>query len=268
MTPKGLENWLSNFSTPEEQFLSAMLLDQFSIRSHSQITSLLDHAVLTCLPNSLHTTVDEVLSAPNYIELLGSRHDQSHRIRLVPVIRDSDPPTKSGPSVARLYRRSIKIADCNMIWPWQISEKIEKNVTTIVFIDDMVGSGEQFCEFIKKHVPDKSCDATRYIYIPLLAHIYGLENIEKNCPFIEIYPIETADVESNFFYRPGTQDICDLRELYLKVANKHLNRRLFKKMALGYNGLAMTISYAHSTPNATLPLYWYESDQFYPLVSR
>ncbi|WP_442908136.1 phosphoribosyltransferase-like protein [Halomonas sp. IOP_14] len=30
----------------------------------------------------------------------------------------------------------------------------------------------------------------------------------------------------------------------------------------------MTFSYAHSTPNASLPLYWYEDENFSPLVRR
>lgn len=263
-----LDNWIKNFKENDEKFLCALLLDQFSLRTISQTNALLHHSFRASLPSALCDDPLDAHNMPDYIAELSDRSNKTHNLRLVPVIRDSDPPTKSGPSVARLYRRCLKISDSNMIWPWQIESALADGVDKIVFIDDVVGSGQQFQEFLKKHMPASYSEEIKFCYIPIIAHVDGLDNIKIKYPEISICPVEIADKESNFFMRNGTKEIHDLKELYERVSEKLLNKRLNKGMCFGYQNLSMTISFSHATPNATLPLYWYESSTFSPLVGR
>ena len=262
-----LDRWQNNFEGDEEELLSTLLLDQLIIRSVEQTSALISHAIETALPNALATNVWQALEETDYLETLTSRAEKKTKIRIIPVIRDNDPPTKSGPSVARLYRRCININENFMIWPWKLKKHYENGIRKFIFIDDVAGSGDQFCNFVSTMIKD-DYPLAEFIYIPLLAHSIGLKRIKNKYPKIKIGAIEVADESSSFFNRKATKNITDLKDLYLRVAKKHLSNNLYTKMALGYENLSTTISFSHATPNTTLPLYWYESDTFSPLVRR
>lgn len=262
-----LESWLRNFESDEERLLSGLMLESLIFRSSAQTKALLYNAIESVLPNIVIDNPWAVIENESYLDVLTSRNELKHQIRLVPVIRDSDPPTKSGPLVARLYRRHVNVSDKFMIWPWQIKESYEKKVSLFVFIDDVVGTGEQFSEFLRQYKLDQYADAI-FVYVPLLACHKGIENIQREFPFLRVGAVETIGNEYCFLNRPKVKDISDIEELYLKVEARKVNKRLLKKMSLGYKQLGLTFSFSHSTPNSSLPLYWYQDDKFTPLVRR
>jgi len=261
-----LDVWLSNFKTSEEQLLSALMLDNLIYRSAGQTKALLLYALDSALTNAVYPTPWDVLHGDNYLEIL-SRRGSGNPIRLIPVIRDLDPPSKSGPSVARLYKRELNISDDYMSWPWLIGDMYRNGIRQFVFIDDVIASGEQFLEFLKKHIDSTLVDAEFY-YIPLLAHETGIANVKKEFPQVKIHPVETVNDSDSFFNSKKNLEIKDLKQLYLDVEKKFVNKRLRGSVSLGYKELSLCFSYYHSTPNATLPLYWYEDDVFQPLVRR
>lgn len=261
-----VDNWFLNFSNEEEHLLAGLMLEGLVYRSASQTSSLLRNAIGAAISHAIYQNPIEALFSENFLNVLTSK-DVRGDIRLVPVIRDSDPPTKSGPSVARLYKREIKINDDYMIWPWLIGDNYKKGVRVFVFIDDTLATGKQFSAFIE-HSIDKEYKDACFIYIPLLAHEKGLKFIKSKHERLLVSPVEVVSDEFSFFKTGKAALFDDIEELYLKVAKKYLNKRLYRKMAKGYEGLSLTFSYSHSTPNASLPLYWYDSDDFSPLVRR
>lgn len=266
ITSNDLDNWLSNFKDTEEQLLSAILLESLISRSEAQTTSILTSALQCSLPNAKYNTPEEIFEGVDYIKQLTSRQVVDS-IRIVPVIRDLDPPTKSGPSIARMYKRQLGVNEKYMIWPWLIKDSIPKGTKSFVFIDDVLASGQQASEFFTAYELHKY-EEVHFSYIPLLAHEEGINRLKLDHPYINISPVERIGHDNSLFKNERFSSIPDLEELYLKVAKKHINRRLFNQMPTGYNSLALTFSYHHATPNASLPLYWYESDKFYPLVRR
>ncbi|WP_148253385.1 phosphoribosyltransferase-like protein [Aidingimonas lacisalsi] len=261
-----VELWLQNFSGDEEKLLAGLLLDNLVFRSAEQTSSLLNSAIDCSLSHAIYNNPLDVLRGEDYKNILTSRYGNPD-IKVVPVIRDLDPPTKSGPAIARLYKRHVGLAEEHMIWPWLVEKEYAKGVRTFVFIDDTLATGNQFSEFLEKYANLGILDAT-LIYIPLLAHREGLEKINREYPKVIISPVETVDEKDSFFELGNASMFDDLENLYLVVAEKYLNRRLFKIMCKGYKGLALTFSYNHSTPNSTLPLYWYEDEHFKPLLRR
>lgn len=261
-----LDNWLNNFEGLEEELLAALLLDGLIYRSAQQTTSLLISALECALPFAIYETPEAVISGVNFIKVFSAKTvDPS--IKIVPVIRDSDPPTKSGPSIARMYRRQLGLNDKYMIWPWLIGKNVDSGVKTIVFIDDVLATGNQASEFLKGLELHKY-PGVDFSYIPLLAHKDGIANLLKDHPAVKVSAVEIIDDDSCFFKIEKMAKIADLEELYLAVSKKYLNRRLHNGMAKGYEDLSLTFSYYHATPNASLPLYWYESETFSPLVRR
>lgn len=261
-----LDGWLSNFKTPEEKLLSALLLDSLIYRSAQQTTALLRSALECALPLSIYNCPNSVIDGEDFLKIFTSK-SVIEKIRIVPVIRDADPPTKSGPSIARMYRRSLGVNDDYMIWPWLIEENYRKGIKTFVFIDDVLATGQQASEFLKTLNLQDFADA-RFSYIPLLAHPDGIAKLKKDHHLVNVSPVEILDKNSGFFTSGKMSQIEDLESLYLEVSKKILSKRLYKKMAKGYNKMSLTFSYYHATPNASLPLYWYESDKFFPLVRR
>ena len=99
------------------------------------------------LPHSMLETPLDILCQNDYLKALTSSYKATseRRIKIIPVIRDKDSPAKSGPSVARLYRRDLNILDEHMTWPWLIDKCYEEGSRVFVFIDDIVATGNQFC---------------------------------------------------------------------------------------------------------------------------
>lgn len=261
-----LDRWLSNFKTDEEILLSALLLESLAYRSAQQTTSLLIAALECALPHTIYSNPDEIFKGRNFLKLFTAKHADPE-FKIVPVIRDSDSPTKSGPSVARMYRRQLGVNDKYMIWPWLIEKNIEAGAKNFVFIDDILATGSQSSEFFDTLKLAQYTDIN-FCYIPLLAHRDGIDLLKERHPSVKVSPVEVLEDAHCFFKNEKMAQIIDLKELYLKVAEQRMNRSFFKRMPMGYDGLALTFSYYHATPNASLPLFWYESESFHPLVRR
>lgn len=266
-----LEAWMNNFITDEERLLSGLLLESLICRSKKQTKALLYNSIESVLPNALNENPWKVLDNESYLSCLTSREVLDKTIKIVPVIRDTDPPTKSGPALARLYKRDIDINEWYIKWPWQVEEYYEKKgLKTVIFIDDVLGTGTQFNKFYEKHYSNMR-GQIKFVYIPLLASEKGIGNVKKSFPEIKISAVEVIKENDCFFTRknsPNISEIKDIKDLYLKVEKNKIKKRFLEKFSLGYGELALTVSFSHATPNATLPLYWYESENFKPLVRR
>lgn len=261
-----LTSWLGNFNSDEEKLIAVFLLDNLSFKSNDQIKALISHALKSCMPSCFSNETLEILSSEALSNTLITRKC-SEVLKIVPVIRDIDPPTKSGPSVARLYKRLGRVNENNMIWPWQIPDAIKQGFTKFVFIDDTLATGEQFIEFCDRNVKGLE-DSAEFGYIPMVAHDSGILAVTNKYPGIKISPVELADQESNFFDKARMAEIDDLRDLYDIVSKKVFTKNFYQNQRYGYGKLSMTLGFAHSTPNATLPMYWYSSENYNPLMRR
>jgi len=235
ITHDDLDNWLSNFKEPEEKLLAGLLLESLIHRSSEQTKSLLATAIDVAISSALYPNPLEALENESYYDFLTSKRSQGDHVKIVPVIRDSDPPTKSGPSVARLYKRLLKVSEDYMTWPWLIGDSYEKGARLFIFIDDTLATGDQFNSFFENVNYDLYTEAI-FLYIPLLAHQEGLGNVNKKFPKLLVSPVEVVD-DSYSFFETNSKKIEDIEELYLKVAEKFLNKRFFNKMGKGYKGL-------------------------------
>lgn len=145
-----LSSWYRQFCGPEEQFFAACLLDQTIFRSRLQFES----ALRALFRSNLFGAVFPGQNDLCLTQAIQGRYEP--KIRLIPVICETDPPTKSGPLVMRRLQRILRINSKWMCWPWQVPQAIDENgVTTIVFVDDFLGSGRQFETFFRQWGFDK-----------------------------------------------------------------------------------------------------------------
>lgn len=180
----------AHFDSPDERILLSLLLHKLVFRSKEQVRSLLTQSLDKKIPQALYDITGRE-NAFKDISLLCSYTKTPTDFVIAPVIRDSDPPTKSGPLIARLFKRLANVNEKVMKWPWNLGEM--KGIKTILFVDDFVGTGEQFLKFCDRHVDKAVFDKEiNLLYCPMTAVEKGLEKIQQARPEIHLCPIEVV----------------------------------------------------------------------------
>ena len=152
-----------------------------------------------------------VLSSP---EMIGDRAEHDfplidslrHRwknpgIRLSPVIRLDQSPTKSGTYMLRLLARSLRLQERWMVWP-QALQMTPLGVHTVVLVDDFCGSGAQFAEFVSLTELNAFMSARpgcRIVYVTAAAHADGVARIREQFPQIEVLSELQIELRITYF---------------------------------------------------------------------
>lgn len=263
------DSWSRQFCGPEEQFFAASLLDQLIFRTTQQFEA----GLRALFRGNLNGKVFPDAQDLHLFQLISDQDDS--KIRLVPVICETDPPTKSGPLVLRRLQRILQIRQKWMCWPWQATDDIgKKGVETVIFVDDFLGSGRQFVKFFKQWEFDKYTEGVRYFYAPVVAHQQGIDHLASQLPVVCVVPAETLG-DSHAFFSNGVWERLgrgcisadEAKAWYLEFAGqKDIDPNEVGR--LGYGDLALTFGFSHSTPNNSLPILWYETTSWQPLLER
>ena len=265
-----LDSWWRQFCGHEEKFFAACLLDQTIFRSRHQFESALRALFRSNLFGAVFPGEHDLCLT----EAIQGRPDP--KIRLIPVICESDPPTKSGPLVMRRLQRILRLNSKWMCWPWLAPQAIEEqDVEIIVFVDDFLGSGRQFETFFEKwDFPKKLDSRVKYIYAPVIAHQVGLDYLAKVLPSVTVVCVEKLGDSHRFFNETtwhhigqGQVTADDAKTWYLDFATK---RKIAPRSVspLGYGELELAFGFSHATPNNSLPILWCSSEDWQPLLER
>ncbi len=192
-------------------------------------------------------------------------------------------PTDSGKLFARKARQVLGINEEKIVEPMEALSLVLNNpASTILFVDDFVGSGNQmYTTWVRRYelqngninsFSNISKYGGEYIYTPLIATSFGIENIEKSCFNLKIFPVYIFDTKYSLI---STESILwpeKLKKNAIDVLYKASKRAgivdNYKYGWKGFNNLALPLAFWHSVPDATLPLYFWESEHWYPLIRR
>ncbi|WP_160946075.1 MULTISPECIES: hypothetical protein [unclassified Xanthomonas] len=262
------ENWTRQFTSPQEQFFAASVLSCLNVRSRKQFEAGLIALFRGGVSRRLFPNEHDL-----HLSQLLERGDGS--VRLVPVVCDDDPPTKSGPLVMRRLQRLLRCRPSAMVWPWRAVELMDEGkVDTIVFVDDFLGGGTQFEKFFKRWMFDTKLTSASMVYAPVTAHQQGLTHLAGLWPQLHIICGEYLGASHGFFSdevwsRVGHETVSaqDAATWYEGFANE---RGIVPRSTghLGMGSLALTYGFEHSTPNNSLPTLWYKSQSWQPLLER
>ena len=197
-------------------------------------------------------------------------------------------PADSGHLFARKARDHADISEEQILKPEEVLERIALggHQSPIVFVDDFVGSGDQFAETWEREYEvggklysfrNAARDADRdgmpleFYYAPAVCTMYGLDNIKRRCAGVEVSAGNILDQRYNVFHRESLiwphglvadgQELVRRVSLELGLADDDSEWGL-----LGYHGLGLAIGFAHKTPDATIPLFRHRADNWRPLV--
>lgn len=192
-----LVGWYDGFTGNEQIYFASCLLDSLIYRTPGQfsasLVSLYRGACGHAAAETIHLEHDMSL-----VSMLRGRY-QDPQIRLVPVICDSDPPSKSGPLVMRRLKKDLGICEKWMIWPWQIEHAVARGTKLIVLVDDMLGSGRQLEDFCSKQQLKQVTKGAAVIYAPVVAHKSGIDHLKTVWPELNVVTTELLTEEHGFF---------------------------------------------------------------------
>ncbi|WP_447784053.1 phosphoribosyltransferase-like protein [Pseudomonas germanica] len=265
------DSWINQFVGPEEEFFAACLLDHLIFRTSSQFEA----GLRSLFRSNLQGKIFAGKSDEELMLRLAGRTDT--KLRVVPVIGEDDPPTKSGPLVLRRLQRIMHIRHKWLCWPWQAAKKIrDSEINTVIFVDDFLGSGRQFETFFNQWEFSQLLIDTNYYYASVVAHESGLDHIQKTFPYVKVISAEQLDISHDFFSEDvwsrlgqGTISAAEAKAWYLLFAKE---KGLIPRTtgAFGTGDLSLAFGFSHSTPNNSLPIFWYENEStgWQPLLER
>jgi hypothetical protein len=266
-----LDAWIANFRTPEERYFAARVLDALIYRSDDQTLALLRELITRVIPDyaRIHGLPPQLQDM--YLKLRSPSMDPG--IRIVPVLPPGAAPTKSGVILARHLKRALKIKENWIIHPDTVPAAISDG-HTIIFVDDFLGTGDQFTKFLKatKLVPVAS--STCFIYGCLAAHEEGIGFLRKECPSVHVATVEKLDDSHALFHNSagsfpdGINSVDCAKEFYYQLLDDRgfgiigPNRR-------GFGHLEIVYAFEHSVPDNSLPILWWDhSSQWQHLFDR
>lgn len=143
----------------------------------------------------------------------------------------------------------------------------------IPFIDDFLGTGEQFSEFAQQFGLSAALSGCYAVYAPLVAHADGIGAICRGLPGIHVVAVEVIDGSYGIFSAgsawtsDGVNSAALAREFYDALVARV--RFPIKPEALrGYGKLALAYAFSHATPDNCLPIIWSEGINWKPLLER
>ncbi len=266
--------WLQNFDDVDLG-IAAFLLDKFTFYNHN-----LSDMLLVSSYNSIGDGLSKGPKAPNSGELIQSLNNAI----LAPISGEIPNPTDSGYLMCRNARQVLDIPEESIV-DHKCAIEHASHKGTVVFIDDFVGSGDQFMKTwtrkYGKQNPRSFLDIQRdigftAIYIALVSTDVGLDTIHRNAPKVAVCVTHILNQKSALH---GVIDGSGLQKNdILKFLVKYSTRLKPKEpyiannndyLSLGYHQLGLLFGFEHSIPDATLPIFWSPGiNNWEPLVER
>ena len=261
------KSWLENFDDSEIA-MAAALIDIFVYFSDQQVIQVLQRALRRLfqsfggIEKSLEARQDRIRS---HLE----------RTVFVPVEGETPNPTDSGNYICRRTRQTLELSDSKVLQPAIALQQYTNDAKTIVFLDDMVGTGNQMRRTWSRHYASQhprsfqeaySKTNRKCYYVCLacsqdgrnsLSALSGIEliaahNLQERDRF-ELALQRIPDHPSGSGLEAGVEAL--LRRyavaLELKSYMKKHDYPIF-----GFGHLSLTCGFQHSMPDATLPIYW------------
>ena len=156
-----------------------------------------------------------------------------------------------------------------------------KNGRLVVFVDDFIGSGDQFLTTWQNVDTGTSFEAIQQvscfpaIYISLVGTTTGIDNIGQLAPTVAVCVSHKID-DRGTFWGIKLSNVLLYNELDLllkKYASRLTPHESYMKqqnfLVYGYKHRGLFFGFEHSVPDATLPIFWCRgTENWEPLIER
>lgn len=271
-----VERWLTNFEADETDLAKRILMN-FIYFNKTATDALMRQAIQNHL--------SELWKSPSFPK--PPSKTTLTQVRFVYCEGEMPHATDSGYHFARRLRDALRVPEAVITSPVEALQA-SNHVKHFVFVDDFVGSGNQFRETISRRhdvygnqvsFEDLSADKDFTIaYCPCISTKYAIEqNIEPVLPQIHIHPAHIldfrhtiSDVRSRTW--SGLTDL-EAEEMIrkLKIASARAGYTREDRSEddwRGFHGLALSVSFEHGIPDASLPIFYSNRNGWKPLMRR
>jgi hypothetical protein len=265
--------WITNF-TEEEQDHAAAILETFIFFSDELVDRLFLAAfdVLAAeITEPAHTYANKKTSWQSFLDRVLVTHPTGE----MPNVTDS------GYAFDRRARQLLGINQAHIMEPEAtIAHLISSPGSPVVFVDDFVGSGDQFCKTWHRMYDVSSGSVSfatiassgrtgPFYYCPLVSTQRGLSVVDANCPSLRIRPTHLLPNEYSANHAASL-----IWPDALRGHSGHFVEQSSARAGIppakrwGYANLALALAFQHGVPDATLPIVWWEDNGWIPLVPR
>ena len=270
------ELWLSNFEDSEIEF-AVHLLNTFLYFSDLLINQLFLSA-FQLLSNKIRKSGDSLLITQAEWRVFVDN------VVVTPVTGENPNIADSGYKFARKARQQLGIKEDQLVNQEECLQLIvNTGARPVVFVDDFVGSGNQFIETWERKVKlndgtlmtfkDISCTrGSQFYYCPLLCTEYGYSRLQKRCPEVIINPAHILSekysaLREDFWPERLRKSAIDFLIAASRRAGIPDNGGGVNDWR-GFHKLGLAVAIGDSVPDATLPLFYWIKNGWKPLIKR
>lgn len=269
--------WLENFEVGDKH-AAALLLDHFTYFDDKLTDRLLESAF-----NTIGDGRPKGPAVPDAKVLNSAITDAV----FTPVLGEKPNPTDSGNLMSRKVRQVVGVPQERIV---SFSEALDHAYAgkCVVFVDDFVGSGNQFIETMSRYEADPDGKPTGRsfasaqakkgfvcVYVTLICTKFGYDEIHKKFPQAAICCTHVIDKEASVwgFDRAAPSSYLDIVDLLRRTATRLTPAEPYMqttdRKAFGFAQRGLMLGFEHSVPDATLPIFWSKGlDDWEPLLER
>jgi hypothetical protein len=268
------EGWLLNFSGADDIAMAEALLDSFIHFNEKQTLKFF----LSAFASLASTAYVEGLPGDS----LESKWKAFRAQALVSFPAGEDEsPTGSGYVFIRMARQRLELAESRLVDPAHLVRALLTGgvARPVVFVDDIVGSGDQFIEtWTRAHEVNGqwstlqeavSATGSTLFYSPALCTELGAQAIRSRAPEVVLSPAHYIPAVYGALHPETILVPDDMRAALPDFVRRYAPRvGATESMAFGHARLGLAIAFDHSTPDLTLPIFWREHPGWTPLRTR
>ena len=264
--------WLSNFESRERPYALNILY------VHLHFSDRLINALFQAAVHSLSAELTANAQTPDHASAIWQSFLASLTVTYVE--GESRGPSASGYRFTSKARQVAGIPEPRIVHPPAALRTLLINSNSpLLFVDDFIGSGQQMkADWSRKHRVDSIdisfSDVCRpgasIFYVPLIATTHGLNNVRRSCPGLIVRPAHVLDSTYSLtsadsilwpqHLKQSANDVLFAASRRAGIVRHH------KQGWQGFHDLALPLSFDHSVPDATLPLIYWETDNWKPLI--
>ena len=272
------DRWLSNFEDDERE-LAVHLLNQFMYFSEHLVDAIFRAAFQILSRSSTRPGESFLASHKDWRTYVDSA--------IITYVTGEEPnPTDSGLTFARKARQILGIRVDQIMTPDDaINLLIHHGARPVIFVDDFVGTGNQFeatwtrqttidSETISFERLSQQC-GFNFSYCPAFATELGIQTLRRTCPQVtlcagNVIPSTYGATAEDSVIWPA--DKRTLGKEFIRRASERAGLPNTNGLATndwqGFNRLGLTLALHNSVPDATLPIFYWKENGWRPLIPR
>ncbi len=266
ITNEHIRQWLEQLQDIEEQRLIFKIIQNTKVYNNGEIREKM---------RDLFNEVSKIIGKANKIRDIKIR--QQKRGDIIVSYLDKS-PVKSGAEYAKIFVEVNDIYKDNAANPDRLDKKINEidNINTIVFIDDLLGTGESIISNLRPIIENYSEVIQEKEIIVIIGIITGFQKakyeVKKYADDLG-FPIEIVlidplndsdkcfDEDSQIFTLPSERKKS-------KQVCQRIGETICPQYPLGYGDCQANVVFPNTCPDNTLPILWCEGKAWRPLFKR